>query len=31
MNILSDAAYEDLLRVASSGQVGYGAAQPFLL
>ena len=28
MDILSDAAYEDLLRVASSGQVGYGAASP---
>ena len=28
MDILSDAAYEDLLRVAASGQVGYGAASP---
>jgi len=28
MDILADAAYEDLLRVAASGQVGYGAASP---
>ena len=27
-DILADAAYEDLLRVAASGQVGYGAASP---
>ena len=26
LDILADAAYEDLLRVAASGQVGYGAA-----
>ena len=28
LDILEDAAYEDLLRVAASGQVGYGAASP---
>ena len=28
LDILADAAYEDLLRVAASGQVGYGSASP---
>ena len=28
LDILADASYEDLLRIAANGQVGYGAASP---